>query len=182
MQIYSLRAETPAMASAVRALLDQFGPKWRVTVAAPASPGQLDVEFSTDMHFTQVRLLIGQVPGGLAMLQTLRPAPAAGNSFELDPMTGVPRKARFGAMLSGQDFLLRDVAGNVWRRTQGRFAIRVDLIGEGRGAFPLDFDESVTPLEQPAVVDLEASLESGASLLGIDRGGQEALSTDLPRG
>ena len=54
-------------------------------------------------------------------------------------------KIRFGQIKRGKRFT-RDGSPHVWKRTQGRFAIRVDLIGTGRGECPIDLNEMVMPV------------------------------------
>ena len=55
-----------------------------------------------------------------------------------------PGQVRFGTILKGEDFLRSASTTIVWRRTQGAFAIRVDLIGEGKASWPMDVNEMVT--------------------------------------
>ena len=55
------------------------------------------------------------------------------------------QQVRFGEILKGQDFLRSYSDTVVWRRTRGAFAIRVDLIGQGKGSWPVSDVELVTP-------------------------------------
>jgi hypothetical protein len=57
-------------------------------------------------------------------------------------------KVRFGSILIGEDFLRSPSDAIVWRRKQGAYAIRVDLIGDGKGSWPVDVDEMVTPVSK----------------------------------
>lgn len=55
------------------------------------------------------------------------------------------QQVRFGETLKGQDFLRSYSDTVVWRRIRGAFAIRVDLIGQGKGSWPVSVVELVTP-------------------------------------
>ncbi|WP_219096222.1 hypothetical protein [Pseudomonas sp. UMAB-40] len=61
------------------------------------------------------------------------------------------QQVRFGQILKGHDFLRAQSPTVVWRRTQGAFAIRVDLIGEGKCSWPVDVTELVTPVSKQTV-------------------------------
>ena len=153
MNIFSLRAECATDVDVLRKLLNSTCRVSQLTEEADTEgfPDR-DVEIRTELCLVQMQMLLGKVPNGHVMEQTLRPVALADNNLERDYDVEPPVKVRFGTILRGQDFLKADVPGVVWRRMQGAFAGRVDLIGEPNpGHFPMGLVEMVTPLKQPAV-------------------------------
>ena len=170
MNIFSLRAECAADVDVLRKLLNSSCRVSQLTEQEDTEgfPDR-DVEIRTELCLVQMQMLLGKVPDGHVMEQTLRPVALADNSLERDYDAGAPVQVRFGAILIGQDFLRMDIPTVVWRRTQGAFADRVDHIGNpNSGHWPVGVAEMVTPLIQPAVHKPLASDSHGIDTPHVD--------------